>query len=287
MFLGVDGTAGRGAAGEGARRPFPSEYRVVTIACPDCGRLAELPALAPGGKAACSLCDATLERTSGRSVAAGLSCALGTFFLLFPANLLPLLSVSIFGMRKEALLGSGVLMLWGNDWMLLAACIAAFAIILPFIRFGLLSAVLAMVEFGYRPAWLGAGFRWALWLDIWAMPDVFLLGCGVGYFRLINVSQMHVRVHAGGYCFIAAALLAMLSRAAIDRRTVWRAIGPVAEVPETDRLISCTTCDLVQPAATEGQDCPRCAATLHARKPYAVERATALTAAAFIQIGRA
>src|SRR5574337_714045 len=121
MFLGVDGTAGRGAAGEGARRPFPSEYRVVTIACPDCGRLAELPALAPGGKAACSLCDATLERTSGRSVAAGLSCALGTFFLLFPANLLPLLSVSIFGMRKEALLGSGVLMLWGNDWMLLAA----------------------------------------------------------------------------------------------------------------------------------------------------------------------
>ena len=254
----------------------------MTIACPDCGLLVELPVLSRGIMAACSLCGADLERTSGRSISAGLSCALGTFFLLFPANLLPLLSVSIFGMHNQTLLASGVMMLWDGDWILLAACVGAFAVILPFIRFGLLSAVLGALKLGYRPGWLGAGFRWALWLDIWAMPDVFLLGCFVGYYRLINVSQMRVAIHAGGYCFVAAALLAILSRASIDRRTVWRAIGREAEFPQGTATISCTTCDLVVPAAAEGKDCQRCGATLHARKPYAVERATALTIAAFI-----
>ena len=173
-------------------------------------------------------------------------------------------------------------MLWDRDWLLLAALTGAFALVLPFLRFGLLSVVLATVRLGYRPSWLGPGFRWALWLDVWAMPDVYLLAGFVGYFRLIHVQEMTVKVGAGGYCFLAAALLAMLSRAAIDRRTVWRAIGPETEMPNEYKTVSCMTCDLVQPLARAGQPCPRCGARLRPRKPYAVLRATALIVAAFI-----
>ncbi|HEX5176959.1 MAG TPA: paraquat-inducible protein A, partial [Chthoniobacteraceae bacterium] len=64
--------------------------------------------------------------------------------------------------------------------------------------------------------------------------------------------------------------------------TVWRAIGPEAEVTEGEETVSCTTCDLVQPLDCEGRDCPRCGAPLRRRKPYAMLRATALTIAAFI-----
>lgn len=235
-----------------------------------------------GTTAECRLCGAPLERTSGRSIAAGLCCALGVFFLLFPANLLPLLSVRIFGMQNQTQLASGVSMLWRGDWVLLAVLIGAFAIVLPFVRFGLLSLVLGTLQLGRRPPWLGAGFRWALWLDVWAMPDVFLLGCFVGYYRLINVQAMTVTIHSGGYCFIAAAFLCVLCRAAIDPRTVWRAIGPAGGVPVGERTISCTTCDIVQPLGAAGTDCPRCGALLRARKAYSVERATALTLAALI-----
>ncbi len=252
------------------------------IACPDCGLLEELPPRTPGTNASCRLCGGDLERTSGRSVAAGLACALGTFFLLFPGNLLPLLGVGIFGMHNTNRLSSGITMLWDRGWLLLAILTGAFALVLPFLRFGLLSTVLAMVQLGYRPRWLGHGFRWTLWLDTWAMPDVYLLAGFVGYFRLVHVQQMTVRVGAGGYCFLAAGFLAMLSRGSIDRRTVWRAIGPEAELAEETRTISCTTCDLVRPADCEGSDCPRCGARLHARKPYATLRALALTLAAFI-----
>ena len=252
------------------------------IACPDCGLLEEVPRLESGTNAECTLCGADLERTSGRSTSAGLACALGTFFLLFPGNLLPLLSVSIFGMHNENKLFSGIGMLWDREWLLLAALTGAFAFVLPFIRFGLLSTVLSTVQFGYRPKWLGPAFRWALWLDVWAMPDVYLIAGFVGYYRLYHVQQLTVYIGAGGFCFLAAGLLAMLSRASIDRRRVWRAIAPEAEVPFDEKTLSCTTCDLIQPLDCEGKDCPRCGARLHARKPNALLRATALTIAAFI-----
>jgi paraquat-inducible protein A len=254
----------------------------LMIACPDCGLLEEVPPLTPGRSAECTLCGADLERTSGRSITAGLACALGTFLLLFPGNLLPLLRVGIFGMHNQNRLASGISMLWDRDWLLLAILTGAFALVLPFIRFGLLSAVLGALRLGARPAWLGPAYRWALWLDVWAMPDVYLLAGFVGFFRLIHVSEMTVRVGAGGYCFLAAGFLAMLSRASIDRRTVWRAIAPEAHMLSGKKTLSCTTCDLIQPLDWEGQDCPRCGARLRARKPYAILRATALTIAAFI-----
>jgi len=252
------------------------------IACPDCGLVQQLPR--PGARtiAACTLCEGDLERTSGRSVVGGLGCALGAFILLFPANLLLLLGVGIFGMHKATRIGSGVVMLWDNDWIIFAALTGAFAVVLPFIRFGLLSFVLGALRLGFCPRWLGAAFRWALWLDVWAMPDVFMLAFFVGYYRLTQVSQMHVVLQAGGYCFLAAAFLAMVTRAAVERRTVWRMIRPEDDVPPGVDVLSCTTCDLVQPLARDGEDCPRCGARLHARKPDAVIRAAALTAAAFI-----
>ena len=252
------------------------------IACPDCGSLEQLPPLVPGSYAECSLCKAALERTNGRSIVAGLCCALATFCLLFPGNILPLLGVGIFNMHNVNRIGSGIAMLWDRKWLLLAALTGAFAVVLPFIRFAILSLVLSAVRLGYRPAWLGRSFRWALWLDIWAMPDVYLLAAFVGYYRLINVQAMTVRIEAGGYCFLAAAFLAMVARASIDRRTVWRAIAPDAEVAAGEQTISCTTCDLIQPLSQEGSNCPRCGARLRVRRPDAMKRATALTAAAFV-----
>jgi paraquat-inducible protein A len=81
---------------------------------------------------------------------------------------------------------------------------------------------------------------------------------------------------------MAAGFLTMLSRASLDRRTVWRAVGPELEVPVGTKTISCTTCDLIQPLSREGRECPRCGARLRARKPDAIPRTTALLIAALI-----
>jgi paraquat-inducible protein A len=249
------------------------------IACPDCGALETIPPLPPRSEAVCRTCRGPLERTAGRSLDAALACALATLVLLIPMNLLPLLQVRMIGVEKQSRLASGVMEMWRQGWALPALLIGAFAIVLPFARFGLLSLSLAAVRLGRRPAWLGRCFRWAMHLDLWAMPDVFLIGAAVGYSRV--AAKMHAEIGAGGWCVVAAAFLCMLSRASLDARSVWRAIAPERTAPPGP-AISCTSCDLIAPAEAEGRRCPRCGLTLHARKPDALIRAAALTVAGFV-----
>jgi paraquat-inducible protein A len=254
----------------------------VTIACPDCGTIEELPPLPPRGSAVCVRCDGDLEKRSGRTLVAALACAVATFLLLFPINILPLISVHMFGLHGANVTAAGISMLFAHGWVLLAGLSAILVILLPFCRFGLLSAVLGALRLGYRPRWLPSAFRWAVWLDRWAMLDVYLLAGAVGYFRLLNEPRLHVSIEAGGMCFVAAALLTMISRAALDRRTVWRSIGREVALDPGAAGIACTTCDLLQPLARDGDRCLRCRARLHRRKPEAVPRTVALLLAALL-----
>ncbi len=252
----------------------------MTIACTDCGSLQDIPPLPWGAIAVCPTCDNLLERTNGRSINGALACASATFVLLFPANLLPIMRVSMLGMSAESRLGAGVVTLWQHQWVIVALLVAAFAVVLPFVRFGLLSLVLALLQLGRRPHWLGRAFRWSLHLDQWAMPDVFLIGCAVGYSRIAAV--MPVTIGWGGICLIFAALLCMLSRATLDQRAVWRVLSPEsAAPPEDESAIACLFCDLVRPAAAEGSPCPRCGLRLRARKPDSMTRTAALVIAGF------
>lgn len=252
----------------------------MTIACTECGTLQEIPPLPWGAIAVCPTCDNRLERTNGRSITAALACASATFVLLFPANLAPLMRVSMLGMTRESRVGSGIVTLWQHQWVIVAVLVAAFAIILPFVRFGLLSLVLALLQLGHRPRWLGRAFRWSLHLDQWAMPDVLLIGGAVGYSRIAAV--MPVKIGWGGICLIIAAFLCMLSRATLDKRAVWRVLSPESAAPPEDQpAIACRACDMVRPAAAQGSPCPRCGLHLSARKPDSLVRTTALVIAGF------
>ena len=254
----------------------------MTIACPDCGTLEEIPRLGRRDSAVCVRCLGELEKTSGRSLSAALACSLATLLLLVPLNVLPLIRVQIFGMNAQNVTAAGVADLWSRGWLLLAGLSAVLVILLPFVRFGLLTSVLGAVSLRRRPAWLGRAFRWAMWLDAWAMLDVYLLAGFVGYYRLSHINAARVTIELGGACFIAAALLTMLSRATLDARTVWRAIGGETRSPPGTPVIGCTTCELVQPLGRAGRPCPRCGATLRVRKLDAVPRTTALLFTAFV-----
>lgn len=252
----------------------------MTIGCSECGALEDIPPLAIHTTARCRTCHYPLERRSGRSIHAALACSLTTCILLFPANLAPLMKVEVLGAERSSVLASGILAMWQGGWVILALLLGMFGIVLPFVRFGLLAFVLGAVRWGRHGQGIGALFRWATWLDIWAMPDVYLVGCFVGYSRVTQ--NLTGTVGAGGYCFIAAALASMLTRASLDRRTVWRAILPDQKPAKNGPLLSCTACDLVEPTSREGQPCPRCGWKLRVRKPDAIVRAAALSLAALV-----
>ena len=248
------------------------------MGCPDCGTLQELREPAPGMVSVCPVCHHKLERTSGRSDRAAFGFAFATFALLFPANIDPLMQISVLGIDRQTRIGTGLYTLWDQQWVVLVTLVAAFAIVLPFVRFGLLSIVLSCIGLGRTPRWLGPAYRICLSLDVWAMPDVLLLGAAVGYSRI--AARLPVHVGMGGICLILAAMCAMLCRATLDRRAVWRRIEPARYAPPPGApAISCAGCDLALPADAEGSRCPRCAATLHSRKPDALTRTLALVVA--------
>lgn len=258
----------------------PAAQRRWVIGCPDCGAVQELPELTESGRLACCQCGNTLERRTGRSVDAALACALATFLLLFPANLLPLLSVSMAGATRMSRLGSGAIGMWEQQWVLLGIVVFLQGIVLPFFRFGLLALVLGALRLGRTHAWIGPVFRWAEQLDMWAMPDVFLIGCAIGYSRVEPFLPVHIR--AGGWCFIAAAFLTMLTRASLDRRAIWRLIAAPPAPDGQQDIVACTECGLLRPAEDEGERCPRCRARLWRRKPYSMMRMIALVTAGYL-----
>ena len=226
-------------------------------------------------KIACIACDNTLSRRNGRNLEAALAMASATVLFLIPANLMTLLTASVIGLTRHSLLISSATEMWAEGWPLLGAVIALFLVILPLIRFGLLTVVLLTLKLGPRPRWLGRAFRLSIALDTWAMPDVFLLALWIAYARLS--ATLSVALGPGGVCFVCAGLAALFSRATLDKADIWGRIGPEQRAKASEAAISCPACELVLAGDSLGARCPRCSERLYARKRDAAARAAALT----------
>jgi paraquat-inducible protein A len=231
------------------------------------------------GRLECWQCGRVLESVSWRSLDAALACSVTTLMLLFPANLMTGMTLHVAGISRSMHLASGLTTALRQGWPLVTIVLAMVGVVLPFARFGLLSVTLAAIRFGVRGRWLGTAFRYCELLDPWAMADVLLIGAGIGYGRI--ESQIPVQIDPGGWCFIGAAIMTMLTRATLERRAVWRRLGGESDDAGPD-AVGCTTCELVLPATANGHRCPRCSARVYRRRPSSVLQATALTATTFL-----
>ncbi len=224
--------------------------------------------------------------------------------LLVAANLQVFLTTAVYGVSRQSQVVSSAIAMVRSGYPELGIAIGLFIGVFPVLRTGLLTAVLGTIRLGRRPAWLGRAFRLANALQVWAMPEVFALAAVVAWARL--GVELSVVVGDGALCFATAAALMLLTRAALDKRTVWDTIGDAGQLPgapsavpdaalntvavadpnaaldieRSPRPITCLSCGRLALAGTAGRPCPRCQATLHARKPQAVARTAALLVAA-------
>ena len=251
----------------------------AVVGCPGCGEIQHVPELARGDAARCGRCHSELERTRGTATGAAAALAATTFLLLIPANLMPLYRVELLAGSRASHVASGVRLFWDQHWPLPAIAMLVFVCILPLLRFGLLAVVLGAVHLGRASPRLGPAFRVAQTLGVWAMPEVMLLGIYVAYGRLAALFDL--KVGEGAFFMAAATVAALLTRALIDERAVWRAIRPDATAPNGPAL-SCQACALVLPIDARGGDCPRCGARLETRTTNSLALTTALVAAGLV-----
>ncbi len=250
------------------------------LGCRDCGVMQTLPPMRGRDLFLCVTCDSELERRTGRRMDVALAFSATTLLLLLPANLLPFLTTAVLGATRQSYLFSSATWMWRLDWPLLATIVALVIIILPLVRFSLLTLVLASLRLGYRPSWLGRVFRLTDTLKIWAMPDVFLLSLWVAYARLSATVATHLEI--GAYCMIGAGITTLLTRATLDQTMVWRAIGQDDFVPRTHDVIACPACELIVDRREEGHPCPRCGTGLSERRSGSLAIAVALTLAGIL-----
>lgn len=195
----------------------------MVIACRACGLSQVLAETGTFEVWTCSRCHSPLAQRAPRSIDAALACALATLLLLLPAMTLPFLTTSLLGTTRTSFLRSSVEVLWTEGWPLLALLVCLCLLILPLLRFAALTAVLGALRLGSKPPWMRPLFDLANALETWAMLDVFLLGFAIAYARL-NATIL-VDVDSGARCFIAAAVLSLFTRAALDKDRVRRMIA--------------------------------------------------------------
>lgn len=256
-----------------------SRSRSERTECADCGLSQSLPNIAVGEVAQCMQCGKVLKRRSRGGIDVPLTLALTSLLLLIPANAAPLMRVAEHGAQRQNWLSTGVAMLWSSGFESLAILVAAFTIVFPLVYLALLVTVLGSIRFGGPPR-LGRLFRWTEYLRPWMMVEVYLVGSCVAYSRLQKIA--FVNVGLGGWCLMAAAFALLLFTATIDERRIWDALAPRRPLAAGTAAISCIACELAVPAAHAGDRCPRCDAVLHARKPRALHRTTALVIAGFV-----
>jgi paraquat-inducible protein A len=254
----------------------PSSDRHL-VECRNCGLLQIQPSIGRRDIASCSRCSTQLEHSAGKSLDATLACSVAIMLLLIPAWTAPFLTASALGATRTSFLPMSVSVVWRDGSPLLALMVCLFVLTFPLVRFGALTAVLLALRLGRRPAWLIPAFRTCNALQAWAMLDVFLLGLMVAYFRLR--SSLVVSLETGAICFVVAGLLSLTARATLDKAQVWRLIGPDLRSIRGPSMM-CPVCERVMERADAPRSCPRCHATVMARKTNPYPRSIALLLAA-------
>ena len=238
-----------------------------------------LPVLGRRQTAMCRRCDSTLAGPATGRVERPLALASAALVLLLAAIVWPIMTVSSLGASRQSWLETCVSALWGQGFLSLATLVATFTIALPCAYLVMLMWVLVALRFDLGGP-LGPLFRWVQHLRPWMMIEVYLVGCFVAYSRIKVVSTIEIGV--GGWCLLGASLLFLLVLTQLDERTVWEALPVNAAIGKGKETIACTVCDLIVIDAADGTHCPRCAATLHMRKPDAMRRTTALVVTGFL-----
>jgi paraquat-inducible protein A len=238
-----------------------------------------LPVLGRRQTAMCRRCDGTLAGPATGRVERPLALASAALVLLLAAIVWPIMTVSSLGAARQSWLETCVSALWGQGFLSLAVLVATFTIALPCLYLVMLMWVLVALRFDLGGP-LGSLFRWVQHLRPWMMIEVYLVGCFVAYSRIKVVSTIEIGI--GGWCLLGASLLFLLVLTQLDERTVWAALPVNAAIGKDNETIACTVCDLIVTGAADGGHCPRCAATLHRRKPDAFRRTTALVITGFL-----
>lgn len=251
------------------------------LKCISCDLLLhETPPLS-GYNSCCPQCGASVEKQAFFSFSGELALSLAALALFFPAQLLVLLSIDLFGVNISTTLisGSSTLM---SSFPFIALLVLFCTTVTPLLF--LLSIVSAHVALYFHHAKMLFISTYTISLvKHWVMLDVFLVSLAVSSFKVRELADITVSPALGCLILLQVLMAVLLSRVSV--KGYWekysQAQTSIKRIDSQNRdLITCRHCELTQDKET--QCCIRCGTKLTFRIFQSVQKTWASLLAAVI-----
>jgi paraquat-inducible protein A len=189
------------------------------IACPYCDALYEIPQT-PAQKIKCHRCHAVLispRKGAGLKI---IALALISVGLVVGALLTPFLTIDRLWLSNQATLLDTILAFEG-PLRILAFGLLAVVILVPVTRLLLTVYVLTPLV-ANRSVWPGAkrAFTWAERLKPWSMVEIFVLGCAVALFKIVDLAS--VELGPAFWMFVGLVIVMTVQNTYMCRWSVWK-----------------------------------------------------------------
>jgi len=196
---------------------------VESAACPDCDLLQQIPALGPGGRAACVRCGRVLVKVPPGSRDRALALAVAATISLVVANTFPLMELHVVGRFASTTIAGGAYQMWMQGERMTSVLVAFCALIAPAGYLLCMMTLLIAARCSPIPGWTGEMLRWVGQLQVWSMLEVVMLGILVALIKIAQLAAVDPGI--GMYAFGSTVLLIPAVMLSFDRRDIWRRIA--------------------------------------------------------------
>ena len=194
------------------------------VACPNCDLLHNAPDERIGERVRCARCGTTLASSRPRAIDRTLAASITNAILIVAALFFPFIKLEGAGSAQSATLIDALSAFGGGMTAPLVLVVAAFIVVIPFLRASALVYTLWPLRFGRRP-WRHAAraFRFANTLKPWSMAEIFIIGVVVALVKIAGMAS----VSLGPAFWMLTALVAvlLLENHNFCRWTIWRILG--------------------------------------------------------------
>ena len=204
------------------------EHNDIIFVCHECDALQRVSSIAPGNVANCVCCGSHLFRNPKGGIDKPLALIISSFILFFIANLYPIMTITIAGIKQKATLTDSAVIFIQQGSPELAAIVWVPSVLIPgFIISGLLYVLLS-IRFNLGWRYTKPIMVWVSHLLPWGMMDVFLLGILVSLVKLAALAD--IVLGTGFYAFIALILFNSAAIASLEPHLLWESLDSQADL---------------------------------------------------------
>ncbi len=194
----------------------------MDVICTRCGEHQIYEEPQEGESLLCGRCEHPLVRATQRNNRPALMLTIAALILYFPANYYPILIMTYMGRSTENTIFSGVMSLYSDGMLGLAALVFFVSILIPIVK---IIALLYLLLVTQHTEWLSKKYQvrllhWVHKLGPWSMLDVFLVAVLVALVKLQDLAR--VEPGPGVVAFAGVVITTLIASQIFDSRLLWR-----------------------------------------------------------------